>query len=293
MVNVMLKALRETFIICSVIATLIFPPGSMAQIRQRSVCGRTVKIPDGTVRTEALLYFGAGGFDDLLAGVVTEPGGAFCIENNVRDLTERASARLYLTSFCRSDDVTLVNVPFWPRLRREPGFSGKRIVVGPGSVTSLGDVDVQIMYGHLTLRVLDRQQKPLLTQLTDWSRVWIRVRDKRGATVHESGLSVADIKRSVDLKESRINLALPKGMWTLEVALAGVPSHASRHEARWLRVPRKVSIESCREVPEVTLSAMRNEKVLTFWQRLTGQPLLAAGHHCLELWWLLQSMIAT
>lgn len=47
------------------------------------------------------------------------------------------------------------------------------IVVGPGSVTTLGDVDVQVMYGHIALRILDHQHKPLLTQPNQWSPVWI------------------------------------------------------------------------------------------------------------------------
>src|SRR5437762_7179498 len=107
MVHVMPKTILKNFIICGVIVTLIFLPGSMAQIRKRSVCGKVVNIPDEVARTEALLYFGPGGFEELLPGVVTEPNGAFCIENSVGDLTERIPARLYVASFCRPADLTL------------------------------------------------------------------------------------------------------------------------------------------------------------------------------------------
>ncbi len=261
MVHVMPKVF-ESFIMCSVIVALILLPRSMAQIQKRSVCGRVANIPGGAARTEALLYFGPGGFDELLPGAVTEPNGAFCIENSVRDLTERTSARLYITSFCHSDDVTLVNAPFWPGLRKQTRFAGKHIIIDRGNLTSVGDVDVQIIYGHVTLRVLNQRHEPLLTQPTDWSSVWIRVRNQNGATVHESGLSVVEIEGSVDLKESRISLALPQGTWTLEVAPAGVPPYTGtkRRSVRWLRVPGKLKIESCAKAVDVAVLVPRNTR---------------------------------
>jgi hypothetical protein len=75
-------------------------------------------------------------------------------------------------------------------------------------------------------------------------------------------LSVVDIEQSVDLKESRINLALPQGKWILEVALAGVPSGtpAMWRAVRWRRVPGKFKIESCHEPIEVNLSVKRRKR---------------------------------
>lgn len=240
-----------------VIGLLIFLPGSVAQVQKRSICGRVVlNTSNAIAKTEVILdYAGI----ELNPGVITDRDGTFCIENFVGDLTQSTTARLYVASFCRPDDVILVAAPFWPRLRREPGFSGKQIIVGPGSLTSVGDVDVQVIYGHVSLRILDQQRRPLLTKPENWFPIWIKVRDQDGVPVHESGLSVVEIERSVDLKESRINLALPKGIWTLEVALAGVPPVTStmRHAVKWLRVPGKLKIKSCDDPKDVAVSVSR------------------------------------
>jgi hypothetical protein len=255
----MLKGSRK-LLICMVVATVIsLTQGSIAQLGKRLVCGKAVVNTTAAVaRTEVGLYF-AG--NDLLPGAATERDGTFCIENYVSDLSKPMPARLYVTSFCHPNDVALVNIPFWPRLRREPRFSGKRIIVGPGGLTSVGNVDVQLIYGHVSLRILNERHQPLLTQPSDWSPVWIRVRDQNGVTVHESGLSVVEIERSVDLKRSLINLALPEGMWTLEVALAGVPPGTStiRHAVQWQRVPGQLKIQSCRDPREVNLTVRRTK----------------------------------
>lgn len=258
----MLNAIKKSpLVIVVVITPLIFSiVGAITQGRKRLVCGRAVNIPGIVVaRTEAILYFGSGGVDELLPGAAAEPSGSFCIEDHVRDLNERTQARLYVTAFCHPDDVTLVNVPFWPRMRKDSRFAGKPITVGPGSRTTLGDVDVQLIYGHVSLKILDRRHQPLLTRPADWSPVWIKVKKQNGVAVHESGLSVVEIERAVDLRESRINLALPKGTWTLEVALAGVPpvTGATRPTVRWLRVPGKLKIKSCGDPVDVAVLVSR------------------------------------
>jgi hypothetical protein len=250
----MSNALKR-FTIGVVIGMLIFMPTSMAQVRKRSICGKVVSnTNEAAARTEVHLYFEDA---SLIPGAVAEAEGSFCIENFVDDLSRTAPAQLYVTSFCRAGDLTLVNVPFWPEMRKEPQYAGKRIIVGPGEVTSAGSVDVQIVYGHVGLRIVDHRQRPLLTGTNDWSPLWIRVRDRNGVTVHESGLSPMDIETSVDLKESRINLALPKGTWNLEVALTGVPSPTVRRRVRWRRVPGQVRVESCATPVDVTLTVAR------------------------------------
>ena len=169
---------------------------------------------------------------------LTDRDGNFCIENFVGDLSQSAKAHLYVASFCRSNDVVLVAPPFWPVLRKERRFKGKDIVIGRGDLTSIGNVNVQLIYGHVGLRILDRLHQPLLTRTADWSPIWIRIKKPNGVAVHESALSPAEIQRSVRLEESRIDLALPTGAWTLEIALAGVPLNTGRirRAVRWLRV---------------------------------------------------------
>lgn len=255
----MANALKK-FMICMVVGTLIFLPGSVAQVRKRSICGKVVlNRSDAFAKTEVILdYAGI----ELNPSVITDRDGSFCIENFVGDLSQSTTARLYVASFCRPDDVVLVAAPFWPVLRKERRFAGKDIVIDQGDLTRVGDVDVQLTYGHVSLTILDRRHQPLLTQSADWSPVWIRVKKQNGVAVHESGLSLADIQRSVHLEESRIDLAIPEGIWTLEIALAGVPPNTGRirRAVRWLRVPGKITIESCARPLDVTVSASRPTK---------------------------------
>lgn len=251
---------QKKLIICVVTGLLIFLPGSVAQVQKRSVCGRVVlNTSNAIAKTEVILdYAGI----ELNPGVITDRDGNFCIENFVGDLTQSTTARLYVASFCRPDDVILVAAPFWPVLRNERRFAGKDIVIDRGTLTRVGDVDVQLIYGHVSLRILDRRHQPLLTRPTDWSPVWIKVKKQNGVAVHESGLSVVEIERAVNLKESRINLALPQGSWTMEVALEGVPPEtgAKSRTVRWLRVPGKLKIESCANPLDVALSLQRTTR---------------------------------
>jgi hypothetical protein len=246
---------QKKFMICMVIGLLIFLPGTVAQVRKRSICGKVVLNSSSAIsKTEVTLdYAGI----ELNPSVITDRDGSFCVENFVGDRSQSQTARLYVASFCRADDVVLVAAPFWPVLRKERRFAGKDIVINRGDVTRVGDIDVQLIYGHVSLTILDHSHNPLLTRPADWSPVWIKVKKQNGVTVHESGLSLADIERAVDLKKSRINLALPKGTWMLEVALAGVPldTGAIQRTVTWLRVPERIKIESCAKPVDVSVSA--------------------------------------
>lgn len=193
----MANALKK-FTICTVVSTLIFLPGSDAQVRKRSICGKVVlNTSDAVAKTEVIL--GYAGIE-LNPGVTTDQNGTFCIDNFVGDVSQSIPARLYVASFCRHDDLTLVAAPFWPVLRKERRFAGKQIVIDRGDLTRVGDINVQLIYGHVSLSILDRRHQPLLTRSADWAPIWIKVKKDDGVAVHESGLSPADIERFVDLK---------------------------------------------------------------------------------------------
>jgi len=150
-----------------VVGMLIFMPTSIAQVQKRSVCGKVIlNTTEAVALTEVYIYFPNA---DLIPAAGAEPDGTFCIETFVADLSKTRPAQLYVTSLCRPNDLTLVDVPYWSALRKEPRFSGKRIMVGPGNLTSVGSVDNQIVYGHVTLRILDQRQRALLTEKMDWS----------------------------------------------------------------------------------------------------------------------------
>lgn len=251
---------EKKFMIFAVLGALIFLPGTVAQVQKRSICGKVALNANSEFsKTEVTLdYAGI----ELNPSVIADPDGSFCVENFAGDLSQSRTARLYVASFCRPDGVVLVAAPFWPVLRKERRFAGKAIVIDRGDLTRVGDINVQLIYGQVSLRILDHRHKPLLTQPIDWSPIWLRVRNQNGVAVHESGLSPADIERSVHLEESRIDLALPQGTWTLEIALAGVPPNTGRIMPvfRWLRVPGKVVIVSCARPVDVTVSTSRPRK---------------------------------
>jgi hypothetical protein len=250
----------EKFIICVALGSVVFISASVAQVRKRSICGRVaLKHREVVAQTEVILdYAGI----ELNPGVITDGNGTFCINNFVLDFESAGTARLYVMSFCHPDDVMLTAPPFWPVLRKERRFAGKDIVIDGGDLTRVGAVDVQLIYGHVSLKIVDRRHKPLLTQTSDWSPVWIRVRDQNGVRVHESGLSPAQIERSVHLSASEIDLALPQGSWTMEVALEGVPPQTGvkRQAVRWLRVPGKLKIESCANPLDAVLSVQQTTR---------------------------------
>lgn len=113
-----------------VIGMIVFIPTGSAQVLKRSICGKVaLNTTEAVDRTEVLLYFEGA---HLIPGATAQPDGTFCIDNYVGDLSQSTPAQLYVTSFCRPDDVTLVDVPFWSPLRKIPRFSGKRITIGPG-----------------------------------------------------------------------------------------------------------------------------------------------------------------
>jgi hypothetical protein len=252
----MLNTLKK-FLLCVLLgAPVLLTQTAVAQVHRQLVCG-TVVLGQAPVAS-TLVSLDIEGIH-LISGTTTEPDGTFCVENFFNDLSKTRPARLYVSSFCRPGGLTLVGAPYWPRLRRDARYSGKRVTVGPGGVTDVGRVDAQVVYGHVSLKILDRRGRPLLTEADDWYPLWIRVRDRQGVTVHESGLSIADVERSVDLKESRINLALPEGRWTLEVALAGMLPYtvAASRAATWQRVVEPVKVRSCQSAVEVDLLAAR------------------------------------
>jgi hypothetical protein len=241
MVNQLMSNTLKKCMACMAFGSLVFLSGSVAQVRKRSICGRVVlKQSEAVAQTQVILdYEGI----ELNPGVIADGDGTFCVDNFVTDVSQRTTARLYVMSFCRPGDVMLTAPPFWPVLRKKERFAGKDIAVDKGNLTRVGDIDVQLIYGHVSLKILDRRHQPLLTQLSDWSPVWIRVRDQNGVRVHESGLSPTQIERSVDLRASQIALAVPTGTWTLEVALDGVPpkTDTARRAVKWLSVPSVVS----------------------------------------------------
>jgi hypothetical protein len=233
-------------------------PKASHQVEKRLICGRVVD-ERGNPVTGALVTLAPAtlnpkwGADILLPGALSEKDGAFCIESFERE-TKDADARLYVTATCRTGDLTLVDPPFESLPSRPSAFTGKLVNLKTDR-TDVGDINLQVIYPHVTLRILDRGGRPLLTQREQWSPVWLRVKDQRGTVVKEGGLSSGQIESAVDVTRSSINLALPQGVWRIEVALEGIPPNVSGvpPRGRWIRVPRSLVVSSCQKPTDVSL----------------------------------------
>ena len=235
-------------------------PRAAIQVNKRLICGRVVD-DRGDPIAGALVTLGPAalkpiwGADVLLPGILSEKDGAFCIESFEREIKD-ADARLYVTATCRPGDLTLVEPPFESLRSHPPAFTGKLVNLKTNRA-DVGDINLQVTYPHVTLRILDRRGRPLLTQQEQWSPVWLRVKDRRGVVVHEGGLSPAQIESAVDVAQSSINLALPQGVWRIEVALEGVPPNVSGTSStgRWIPVSKALVVTSCQNPTDVSLMA--------------------------------------
>lgn len=251
-------------IVALVVVSFNESPKAVHQVQQRLICGKVIDERGGSV-SGALVTLGPAalnpvwGADVLLPGALTEKDGAFCVEWFVREI-KNADARLYVTALCRPGDITLVAPPFESLRSRPPTFTGRAVSL-KSQREDVGDIRLQVIYPHIKLRILDRRGRPLLTRQEQWAPLWIRVKDRRGTVAHEGGLSPSEIESAVDLTQSSINLALPQGIWRVEIALEGIPSNVSMASSTgtWIPVQRKLVVTSCQNPTEISLMVGKSD----------------------------------
>lgn len=163
----------------------------------------------------------------------------------------RRTRLMFVTGPLPPNAVAPVAPPFtdFPALAG-PAYAGRRILIRKGGGVDVGDVRVQVFYGVVKVFLRDRRGAPLVKEADAWRYVWLRVRDRRGNIVTETSISRAQIEKAVDLSQSSVAVALPQGIWYVEVSL---------HEDKgpWLTSRSPLHIQGPHKQSQLILSADR------------------------------------
>jgi hypothetical protein len=183
-----------------------------------SVRGRVVD-SNGKPVPGAIIYLDPIPGADQIFGDTTDENGKFHLSESSN--IPRKLRRLYVTSPPPSHGAILIAPPYnlLPRLVG-PSFAGKRVLMRQRDM-DVGNVEVQVRYGLIDIRVRDCQSQPLIAKPEQWRYVYFRLRDQHNRIITDSTLSYDDILKSVDFANSTITLALPEGIWRLDVSVHG------------------------------------------------------------------------
>jgi hypothetical protein len=131
----------------------------------------------------------------------------------------RPDRLLFLTGSFPRDAVVPIMPPFADYRRLlSAEFAAVPVRVNRNATVDVGDLPVRIFYTVVTVNLNDVKKRPLPTSKEDWHGVWLRIYDKKHTLIASETLSFDEIQRAVNLDESIIRVALPKGTWTVEVS---------------------------------------------------------------------------
>lgn len=133
--------------------------------------------------------------------------------------------RIFVSAPIPTNAIILPMLPFttepeWFTLK----YISRRLTLKGEPLIDIGDIPVKAFFSLVRVRILDNKGEPLLTSVGQWSKVVIRLKDKKGRIVTANTISKKDIKVKVNLKESEIPIAIPSGEWRVEVGLKGYKS---------------------------------------------------------------------
>lgn len=235
---------------CSALVILLVGFNCEAQHREYhySVRGRVVD-SNGKPVPGAIVYLDPMQGADQIFGDTADATGNFHLEESTPIL--RKLRRLYVSAPPPSQVATLVRPPYnlLPRLKGR-NFAGKRLIMRRKEI-NVGDVEVQVRYGVADVRLCNCAGNPLFTKPEEWRYLWFRLQDQSNRTVKESTLSQDDILEAVDFDESTIALALPEGVWRLDVSARGA-------DGPWIRSSNSVVINTDTR-QHLTLHACENK----------------------------------
>lgn len=105
-------------------------------------------------------------------------------------------------------------------------FYGIPIQINGEEKIQIGDVPIQLYYGIVKLKLLKNNGKPIYKSLDEWRlHLTIVLRDENGKFIDAGGLSLDDVRNSIDLKKGTITLAIPEGKWQLGIIHDEDPEH--------------------------------------------------------------------
>jgi hypothetical protein len=184
-----------------------------------SVRGRVVDDQGHPVKG-AVVYLDPFTWADQVFGLTTGPDGKFQFEEVTA--VPRDIRKLYVAGPIPPRVQRLIAPPFnlLPNLN-DSAFAGKTITMERNREVDIGDVPVQITYALIKVYILDRDGAALLKTKKQWENVNLRVRNIEEVVIDDASLSQTSIEEEVDISESSIVIALPEGVWYLEIAPFG------------------------------------------------------------------------
>ena len=184
-----------------------------------SVRGRVVDAQGQPVQG-AVVYLDPFVSAHQVFGCTTDPDGKFHLEEITR--IPRQTRRLYVTGPIPPSTPRLIAPPFNLLSKlTDPVFSGQLISMEQNGEVDLGDVPIQISYAVVRVYILDHDGKALLKTRRQWEAVNLRVRNVERVVVDDASLSQKSIEEAVSPSDSSIAIALPEGVWYLDVAPFG------------------------------------------------------------------------
>lgn len=126
---------------------------------------------------------------------------------------------LYVTGPHPSNAITLLTPPFNEYGSLDgPVYEGHQIRIKKNGVVNIGDVPVRVFYHRVKVYLQDSAGEPLIKDAAAWRKVVLRVLDEKGSFL--VGITILDerIERAVNHAESSVTIALPEGVWRVEVS---------------------------------------------------------------------------
>lgn len=192
----------------------------------------------------ALVVVDAGlptSWEDFTYSVEADQSGTFLFYESEATTDPDLTRFLYVTGPVPNKAYNIIQPPFnrLPQLVG-PSFASRPIVIKKNQDIDVGDVPIQVRYGVIRVRLQDRRRQPLIKSAEAWRVVWFRIRNHQGAVIAFGSLSINDIEKSVNLRESSVDVSLPEGFWFIDTS-------PNEGKGPWLTSPNPVDVKASGE----------------------------------------------
>jgi hypothetical protein len=186
--------------------------------------------------------------DRLVDSYETDSEGRFYI--TVSTIVQVSDWALYIEAPRPAKSYAPIHTPFDNLSDTKKSSFRQIITLKEGQLMNLRDVPVKLYYCLTILQIHDRANAPMLTSRDKWEHLWLRIRDERGDIVSEGNLSRRNIDEAVHPDSSSVSMALPEGIWSVEVSLDSIGEN-------WFTSNSPVSLERAHNPLPVTIRIAR------------------------------------
>jgi len=148
-----------------------------------------------------------------------EKNGSFILHDEFIPSLEKR--RLYVAGPEPSGAFVLITPPFadtpsWFSLRS----LGQEITSTANGKIDVGKITPQVLYGKVKVFLRDHDEKPLIKNKDAWQDMRLRVLDPQENIIAETNIPKGILYKATDFDNSAITVALPEGIWKIEVSLS-------------------------------------------------------------------------